>query len=1012
MKTVEELIKEHGLNYNQALVVASNHKELIVPAGAGSGKTKTLVTKVLELLKMGNSLDNFLVLTFTKKAASEMKERIKKMLVQSDMIEMANKIDSSNISTFDAFAYNFVKQNASIIGLDSNIELLDQSIFNTIKNDLMEDIIIDIMADKDNANYDFIKNYSSKMDEEKLIKSLLYTYNNLVELGPLSSLYLSKLTLNKNLFNYDNLINEISDLSEEFIEMYQEYLQQIKNYFNYLNGHIKEIPEFILPRFAWAKLELSDSVKKQLQKTIKETNDLLKISPTLEQLNTLFEIETKDIISIIDLLKIYEIKLTKFKERTNKYEFSDISGFLNKILSENEDILQRQKDKFIYVFVDEYQDTSKVQADFLEMLINGNEKIKVLYVGDLKQSIYKFRNAKPDTFIQKQKDVEVISLDTNYRSSTKVINFVNDVFVNIMDDEVKYDLNYKNGHIMESGNASFNDDISADVHLIEMFKEEKSRIKNDAVEEAFIIGNKINELLKLGKINKYSDVAILSRNKGSFNIYLDVFKYLNIPIQIQVDQNLKQTYLLKLISNILRLSNIINEQDKYLFNEKRFLYFSIARSELFEKSDYELFSSLLNQSDTSKKSLEMSKEIIDKLYLINKAIKTKSNFEILDLIVKEFNIHENIIKTKKIEEKLYQLDYLYQLSMTLSDLGINSIDFVNYIYNLSYNDDINLSISILDDNEENSVKVTNIHQSKGLEYNTLFVSGLNRDFNRGTVDLFDFNNTSLFNVNIKNSTKDSGVLALNEYIRNYRSSLVVADNLKEELRLLYVALTRAEKALYLITVPKEDYIELNSFTDYLYMNDFKHYIKKDNIETMTTYVKSSDYYLKIQNNDWYYDDSIDKLRSVELFIDKKIQEKSKASKQIITLITSSEFDNINKGIALHGDFEFNNLDNKLVKNLYEKSFNNKKIDEGEVITEYQFSYNDSNKNITGIIDMIVIHDDQIHIIDYKLRNLDDKAYANQMNTYRKYISTIFNLPIKLYLYSITTSEVKEIELQL
>src|SRR5690554_2251700 len=147
------------------------------------------------------------------------------------------------------------------------------------------------------------------------------------------------------------------------------------------------------------------------------------------------------------------------------------------------------------------------------MLVQNNEDIRVLYVGDIKQSIYKFRNARPDTFLNKQKTVDVISLDTNYRSSSKVIDFVNKTFKNILNDEEKYDINYKDGHIMDSGNQSYNDDLSADVFLIEMYKSDDSRVKNDAVEEAFVIGNKINELLKDKKIEKYGDVAILARNK-------------------------------------------------------------------------------------------------------------------------------------------------------------------------------------------------------------------------------------------------------------------------------------------------------------------------------------------------------------------------------------------------------------------------------------------------------------------------------------------------------------------
>src|SRR5699024_10677814 len=130
--------------------------------------------------------------------------------------------------------------------------------------------------------------------------------------------------------------------------------------------------------------------------------------------------------------------------------------------------------------------------------------------------------------------------------------------------------------------------------LLEMFKDEKSRVRNDSVEEAFVIGNKIKELLKEGKIKQYKDVAILARNKGSFKTFRDVFKYLNITIQIQVAQDLKQTYLLKLISNILNLAKELYNNDLKVLNNKRFYYMSIVRSELFNRDDYLIFNDLLD----------------------------------------------------------------------------------------------------------------------------------------------------------------------------------------------------------------------------------------------------------------------------------------------------------------------------------------------------------------------------------------------------------------------------------
>src|SRR5690554_4041786 len=196
--TKQDLINRYQLNESQAEVVLDESQELIVPAGAGSGKTKTLVTKIVHLLKQGHLLDSFLVLTFTKKAANEMKARIKKELKDEGLNDLVNKIDSSDIATFDAFAYNFVKQNASYIGLDSNLELLDTSIFKIKQTEIMNCIIINIMKlnDSNDKFYQFISNYTLDTQSDRLVDNLISIYDKLVNIKPL------------NQFNINELIDE------------------------------------------------------------------------------------------------------------------------------------------------------------------------------------------------------------------------------------------------------------------------------------------------------------------------------------------------------------------------------------------------------------------------------------------------------------------------------------------------------------------------------------------------------------------------------------------------------------------------------------------------------------------------------------------------------------------------------------------------------------------------------------------------------------------------------------
>lgn len=522
------------------------------------------------------------------------------------------------------------------------------------------------------------------------------------------------------------------------------------------------------------------------------------------------------------------------------------------------------------------------------------------------------------------------------------------------------------------------------------------------------MGNKIKALIKAGKVKDYKDVAILARTKNTFKIISDVFEYLDIPLQIQVDQKLKQTYLLKLIANILKLSMIINSNNKKDFNDQRFFYLSIARSELFVKSDYNLFLDLIDVNDNFKKKLDISKEIKDKCLILNDYIETKSNYQIIEKTIELFEVYKKISQAPKRKEKEYQLDYLFEIATILADLDIYGKKFVNYVFDLAYDDEKEIFISILEDEEENSVKMTNIHQAKGLQYKILFVADLNRAFNKGIVKKFKFNNIVKFNINMKYKEENKPLETLSNYIKKEREKITYRDALKEELRLLYVALTRAEQSLYLFATPKENYEEMDSFTDYLYKNGVLNLIKPTNITKQRDSIQKHDYYTKLRDVNLFYPKEIDKLKEIQFKIAKEELDKSRASISINNLISKEVKDNLKSGTKLHLDFEYENTNNPLVKRFFETSFNNKNLLEAVIYHEYEFTFTDDEKQIRGIVDLIAVYEDEVHIIDYKLKYLDEEKYQDQLLTYKNYLKNIFAKPIKMFIYSIVDSNYIEI----
>ncbi len=991
------IMKKYILNSHQADVVLDESKELIVPAGAGSGKTKTLVTKVVHLLEQGKDLESFLVLTFTKKAASEMKSRIKKALKDTPLF---NKIDSSDIATFDSFAYNFVKQNANLINLDSNIELLDQEIFNLKKDEFLNQIIINIMQDENSYYYDFVVDYTNKRDDADLINDLKNLYEKLINLKPIQNFNVHELVHEIEMFDVEEDLNAIINVSEEF---YEENSETILYFIT--NAKIVKEPKTNNPytksRFKWTMLDTKE--KKDIEKILKPYRELEKYGIVNEDVIRVNELLKQDAEKILNILLVYEKMLVKFKQDYNKYEFRDIANFLNQILRENVEALKRAKEKYKYVFVDEYQDTSLVQSEFLEMLIEDNDDIKVLYVGDIKQSIYKFRDAKPETFIEKSNTVNNIPLSINYRSSPNVIDFVNKIFLRILDDKEAYDIDYSENHHMESGTIKYKEtDPDADVFLLEYYQDEEKERHLDVVEEAFITGYKIKELIKEGKVKEFKEVAILTRNTTSFKIFKDVFRYLDVPLEIHVDFPLKETYLLKLIANILRLSlNLFNSKS---FNDNRFYYLSLLRSELYSYSDYKIFTSLIDTSTIEKnKKLNIDKEIKMKLIKINQAIHTLSNTQVVKMVLEEFDVYEKIIYAPKSFEKELQLDYLYEFSQTLSDLDVTAGEFVDYIYDLAYNDDIKIKIPILQDDSKNNVVLTNIHQAKGLEYNTLFMCELKKPFNKGRIKKFKYTNAAGLLIN-KPFDDDRKFIIRRNIISGQNKEFL--ESLKEELRLLYVSMTRAIKALYIVSLYTETSEKLDSFNDYLYFNNFTEFIKEENITVYNDHFKDFDYFKKLKDPNLYYSDEVESLEPHLFEFKARPFKLTRSSLTINKIITSHEQEALKMGIKLHEEFEHGN---KIEEVLFKHSFDGKSLAGATIYKEHQFNYTKNNNNYSGIIDLLAVYDDEIHIIDFKTRDISPSKYEAQLNSYKDYVKQIFiTKPVKLFMYSIVEDKINKL----
>lgn len=1018
-------------------------KNIIVSAGAGSGKTAVLSERVIRKLEK-TDINKLLILTFTKEAANEMKERIRKKIKKNKSLKkQLDLIDSAYITTFDSYALSLVKKYYYLLNISPNIGIIDASIINIKKEKYLDEIFDKLYEEKNTLFEKLIKDFCIKDDKE--IKRYIIELNNKLDLKLNKEEYLNNYmeiffndeTINKNIEKYVNLIKEkIKEINNLLYDIqilvdgkYYEKLIEVLNpllnsntYIEFKNNSIIKLPQ--LPR--GSEEELKDK-KEELKNTI----DYIKELTIEESKNTLKEniLKTKDYIEIIlYIIKELDKKIYKFKQESEMYEFNDIAKMSIKVLEENENIRLELKNYYNEIMVDEYQDTNDIQEKFILLIENNN----VYMVGDIKQSIYRFRNANPNIFRNKYNNYEKlnggikIDLLKNFRSRLEVLDDINLIFNLVMDDKIG-GAEYRETHQMIFGNTSYIEEgKTEEKHNFEILNykyEDKTYTKEEI--EIFTIAtdikNKIESHYKVfDKDNmivrdiEYKDFCIIMDRNTEFPKYKKIFEYMQIPLTLYQDEVLTLEHDILVLKNIMNFIIKINKKE-YDTNFK-YYFTSIARSYLFRLSDDKIFNIFQEKDFYNNEIFKISKSISDNL-------ENLTNEEFITEIVNKFNIIEKTIKTGNIEASMIRLEYLLNLSKNLTELGYTPYELADYIKEMvEGKNEIKYSLNT---SSGNNVKIMNIHKSKGLEFHICYYSGLHKAFNISDLkQLFTVDNElGIIAPYVNNTPKETiyKYLLKDKYMK---------EEIAEKIRLFYVAMTRCKEKMILVTSLTdkekdrvnnlvEDNIRLKykSFLDIL--NSIKENIKeyiinidldKQNLTKDYNEIKENNYQKLLQKNNI-------KLDKRKIEIDSKIEEEKHFSKTINKLITKEEYKNMEFGDYLHYLLElidFKNPDLKDIDNFYKEKINNllnqellKNIKEANIYKEYEFIETKENETYRGIIDLMLEYKDHIDIIDYKLKNIEDNAYQEQLNGYKNYIEKILNKKVNIYLYSIMDNIIKK-----
>ncbi len=1040
------------MNWTKEQLEAINESgtNIIVSAGAGSGKTAVLTERVMRILKEGTHIDELLVLTFTKAAAGEMKERIRNKIKKDESLkEELALIDQAYITTFDSYALSVVKKYHYLLNISNDIKITDASIINMQKVKLMDQVFLKYYENPTKEFTKLIYDFCTK-DDETLKKNILNIVNKI-----------DGLTNREEYLNnyFDNFLsqNKIDSLFREYTNYLKDNVKVIKSMAKrleiltdgeygtkleealspldscdtiddfYLKGLLIKLPQ--LPRGSEDEVKQE---KERLSKVINEFKDNISQYGNTNDIKESIEIIKEYLVIVLAIIKDYLDLLHQYKEQNEIYDFQDIALLSIRILEEHPEVREEIRDSFKEIMIDEYQDTNDIQEKFISLIENNN----VYMVGDIKQSIYRFRNANPQIFKNKYdkyaKNDHGIKIDLvqNFRSRDNVLSNINEVFRLIMDNVIG-GAEYHESHQMIFGNNDYNTkgktEYNYDFEIREYDNPKESIFTNNEVEIFAIaqdIKDKINNKyqvydkdLKSLRDIKYSDFVILMDRSTDFDLYKKVFEYLGIPLTIYKDNKLNDSDDIYILKNIINLIVKINK-DEY-DQEFKYAYTSVARSYLFEISDDEILKIFMNNSFKDTVVYKTFRELANNL---NSETITSLLYKIIDVT----KMYEKFIKVGNIDDAIIRISKLLDIALNLSSLGYNVFIFKDYLNELLDSDEemkykVNRSSS-------NSVKIMTIHTSKGLEYNICYYSGLSKEFNiRDLNDRFLYDNRyGIITPYFKEGIGESFIKRLVKY--HY-----LEDEISERIRLFYVALTRAREKMILFTPKKDEVVNGLEDNETIDLNIRRRYKSFSKILDSIKY-KINKYYQEIDldslnlTKDYLYNKtSLDKLVSNEQkikveeidLVPSKTLKQEHFSKNLHELSKVSEKKNMEFGTLVHETLEyidFKNpdyslIDNSLIRTKVEKFLNSSllvNIRDAKIYKEHEFIYIDEFNEYHGIIDLMLEYENRIDIIDYKLNNIKDENYLKQLEGYRTYIKGISKKEINIYLYSIISETLEKL----
>ena len=882
-----------GFTDNQLKAIESRGRDILVSAAAGSGKTTVLVERIIRSIMSEDSpvdIDRMLVLTFTKAAAGQMKDKILEAIEKkiaedpsnAHLVKQSLLIQNAQISTFHGFCQEIIRNHFYEIDADPQLRVADEGEVKLMQADAVKKVLEEAYEEASEEFINVAESYTSSKNDSALEDMILGIYTlSQAQPEPEEWLKLCEKSYDagtseelKGLKWFKEYESELKNIAIDATSIISraisltdldggplKYRPMLEDDLNYAQSvaNARDYDEIALlckvhEKMTLGKIGKNDEVDDELKEKAKKLRgDFYRIMEKVEKAAARYldkEAESMMKVApsareIIRLVRNFTETFSQLKLDAGVIDFNDMEHLAIRILKASDGATAASyREKFVQIYVDEYQDSNLTQEEIISLISRktADHGGNVFMVGDVKQSIYRFRMARPDLFLHKYEDFSIsdalpesvmqglrIDLSDNFRSRREVLSSANEIFSCIMNKSIG-GIEYDDAASLHYGNtyASGDEKTYRSELILAATPEEMTK----AEAEACAIGTRINQLVgtmevvddttkKMRKL-RFSDIVILLRSMtGRDSVYRDVLTSMGIQAYVttgvgyfaakEIDTLLN---LLSVIDNPLQdiplaavlRSDICSFSDEDLalikLAGKDCVYLFDAMRHVSEEGSCDPDAMKTDEGGDKSGRIPLNDDLIRKTAgflsrLEDYRIKSEymSVYEILkDVIDGEYG---NIAKCSPNGSQAWaNLNMLLKKAEDFGKLSYKGLfHFLRYIdqirkYEVDYGE-----AGITDESDDN-VRIMTIHKSKGLEFPVVFVSGLSKSRNTRDEqaevitdpDLGLGLNSVDLNLRLKKST----------LLRDYMIMRLKKENLAEEIRVLYVALTRAKEKLIMV----------------------------------------------------------------------------------------------------------------------------------------------------------------------------------------------------------------------